>query len=143
MCLFAFVSRPPPGEILPASAFSVCNMTGGGRLSPSDLVTLMSRPRLSRRCCLGATAPYLLIRGAGAQTPPASSPPPDSLTNAHTHAQRKCLHFYDAIWVSVLSDLYMVLAFFHYYFRVFFLHWVLYTFHLVLIFTGCWIRKWF
>lgn len=80
-CLLAFESRPPPGDILPASAFRECSMAGGGRYRTS-LVTLMPLLRLSpwlRR----ATAPYLLIRGAGAHPPPASSPP-DTVTHTLT-----------------------------------------------------------
>lgn len=79
-CLFAFESRPPPGDILPASALRECSMAGGGRVEPSSLVTLKPWIRVSP--CL-ATAPYLLIRGAGAHPPPASSPP-DTLTHALT-----------------------------------------------------------
>ncbi|KAL4715320.1 hypothetical protein ACJJTC_004772 [Scirpophaga incertulas] len=82
VCLFAFVSRPPPGDILPASAFSECSIAGGGRFEQSDLVTLM--PRLLVVGALRrATVPYLLIRGAGAYPPPASSPP-DTLTRTIT-----------------------------------------------------------
>ncbi|CAH2232708.1 jg5332 [Pararge aegeria aegeria] len=70
-CRFAFVSRPPPGDILPASAFRECSMTGGGRL-PSGLVTMMPRHRLRLRY---QPPPYLLI-SAVARPPPASSPTP-------------------------------------------------------------------
>lgn len=83
LCLFAFVSRPPPGDIFPASAFSEFSMAGGGRFLAGGLVTLLARLSLSR-VLRRASLPYLLIRGAGAHTPPASSPP-DSLTRAHTH----------------------------------------------------------
>lgn len=82
VCLFAFESRPPPGDILPASAFSECSMVqGGGRWLPSGLVTVKTCSRLTRARYQPHT-PYLLIRGAGAHPPPASSPP-DAVT-AHT-----------------------------------------------------------
>lgn len=74
--LLAFVSRPPPGEIFPASAFSEWSMAGGGRRLRCGLVTLLSQPGLVHP--LPARRPsylYLQIRGAGAPTPPASSPP--------------------------------------------------------------------
>lgn len=45
-CLFAFESRPPPGDILPASAFNECNIAGGGRWVPSGLVTVKTWLRL-------------------------------------------------------------------------------------------------
>lgn len=87
-CLFALVSRPPPGEIFPASVLSECSIAGGGRFGPSSLVTLTIPPRLPRpRLSRAATTPYQLIRGAGAHPPPASSQP-DTLT---THT---LIHFF-------------------------------------------------
>lgn len=71
---FALLSRPPPGDILPASAFRVWSIAGGGRGGRCSLVTLPSRPGLEHpRPAL--RPPYLQIRGAGPHPSPAASPP--------------------------------------------------------------------